>query len=510
MSTLKLQELPASRFESTKALILMHSKQTFLFTIALLAVSVLAFTACDGFLDVNQDPNSPQNAPIEQQLPGLIGEFSHVVVSGWPTTISARFSQQTSSNGTQYYYNLDRYQLGQPWFTWNGLWDPSYIDIMKNARGLSQQAQERGAANYTGISKLIYAMNMAYITDGWGSVPFSEAFNPSNTTPVYDAQENIYPEILTLVDEAISALEQDHPLTPGNGDLLYGGDMNKWIKMAYTVKARLLMRLSEAPNTNSEDQANQVLQALQNGFTSNADDAHFQYVDEPGGRNPWYRVQDDLTYHQMSAHHIDLLKSLNDPRLSIQAEPAEAYLPEDTVYVGHESGAAAVGIDSISAIGNAYTNPAAPGRWITYAEAKFIEAEAHLILGNIGQADAAYREGIRANMEKYGVSGDEIDAYVASRPSLSSSSNARRDILTQKYIANFLTAEPWNDWRRVGYPELEPAEQPAVDGIPVRYAWPGSELANNMDNLEATGLPTDRTVMLEPVWWDTTPSPGVQ
>lgn len=489
-------------------MIVMSGKQTAFLTIAFLAVSMLVVTGCDGFLDVNEDPNSPQNAPIEQQLPGLIGEFSHQVVSGWPTTLSARFSQQTSSNGTNYYYNLDRYQLGQPWFTWNGLWNPSYIDIMKNARGLIDQADERGASNFTGIARLIYAWNLSYVTDGWGTVPFSEAFDPTNTTPKYDAQENIYPEILNLVDEAIADLEEGHPLTPDSEDLLYGGEMNKWVKMAYTFKARLLIRLSEAPDNQKQQRAQQALQALQNGFESNADDAEFQYVDEPDGRNPWYRVHNGLEYHQMAAHHVDLLKSMDDPRLSIQAEPAEAFLPEETAYVGHPSGAENTGIDSVSAIGMAYAGPAVPGRWITYAEAKFLEAEAHLILGSPGDADAAYRAGIRANMEKYGVDDGDIDAYLADRPSLSNSANALRDVITQKYIANFLTAEPWNDWRRTGYPELEPAEQPSIEGIPVRYAWPGSELANNLDNVKATGLPTDRAVMLERVWWDTTPSPG--
>lgn len=483
-------------------------KQTSFLAIALLTVAVLGLTACDGFLDVNEDPNSPQNAPIEQQLPGLIGEFSHVVVSGWPTTLSARFSQQTSSNGTNYYYNLDRYQLGQPWFTWNGLWNPSYIDIMKNARALIDQAKERGASNYSGIAKLIFAWNLSYVTDGWGTVPYSEAFDPSNTTPKYDSQESIYPEIFRLIDEAIADLEKGHTLTPGSEDLLYGGDMNKWIKVAYTLKARLKIRLSEAPDNQKQQRANQALQALQNGFGSNADDAEFQYVDKPGGRNPWYRVHNGLEYHQMASHHINLLKSLDDPRLSIQAEPVEAFFPEDTVYVGHPSGGQSTGIDSVSAIGLAYSGPAVPGRWITYAEAKFIEAEAHLLLDDLGAADAAYREGIRANMEKYGVDGGEIDAYLADRPSLTTSENPLRDLIRQKYIATFLTAEPWNDWRRTGYPKLDPAKQASIEGMPVRYAWPGSELANNLDNVKATGLPTDRNAMLERVWWDTTPSPG--
>lgn len=471
-----------------------------------LATIVLTLAACsDSFLSsAREDPNSPQEAPIDMQLPGLIGEFGFGVVNGWPTILSARFTQQTSSNGSPYFYNLDRYQLGQPWFTWNDPWGRSYVDIMKNARLLAEQAQEEDAPHYAGIARLIYAWNLSYVTDGWGDVPLSEAFDPSNTTPVYDAQEEVYSEIFSLLDQAIAEMEEQDPRTPGAEDLLYGGDMDKWVRAAYTLKARLKLRLTEAPGHDASQQAQEALDALSNGFQSNADDADFQYVDEQGSRNPWYRVRDEVTHHQMAAFHIDLLQSLDDPRLSIQAEPAEAYLPDQEVYVGHESGAEGVGEDSVSAIGAAYTAPDAPGTWISYAEAKFIEAEAHLIQGSLGEANMAYREGIQANMEKYGVSDSEIDNYLDGRPSLEDSADPLRDLITQKYIANFLTAEPWNDWRRTGYPELEPAEQAAIEGIPVRYAWPSSELSNNLDNLEASGLPLDRQVMLEPVWWDTT------
>jgi hypothetical protein len=482
--------------------------------IAVLILIATALTpgACDaGFLsDARENPNSPQEAPVEMQLPGLIGEFSFGVVSGWPTILSARFTQQTSSNGSPYYYNLDRYQLGQPWFTWDDPWTRSYTDIMKNARRIIEQAQEEEAPHYAGIARLIYVWSLSYVTDGWGDVPLREAFEPTNTTPAYDPQEEVYGEIFSQLDEAIAELEEDHPLSPGSDDLLYEGNMDKWVKAAYTLKARLLMRLTEAPGHDAADQAQQALQALQNGFQSSADDAEFQHVDEQGSRNPWYRVRDELDHHQMAAQHIDLLKSLDDPRLSVQAEPADAYLPEQEAYIGHESGTEGLGVDSVSTIGLAYTAPDAPGRWITYAEAKFIGAEAHQILGDLETADEAYREGIRVNMRKYGIASDEIDAYLDTRPSLTESGNPLRDIITQKYIANFLTAEPWNDWRRTGYPELEPAEQAAIDGIPVRYAWPASELSNNMDNIEASGLPTDRNVMLHRVWWDTTPSPGAQ
>jgi hypothetical protein len=173
----------------------------------------------------------------------------------------------------------------------------------------------------------------------------------------------------------------------------------------------------------------------------------------------------------------------------------------DIVYRGHKNGAASEVDSTMSQVGHFFSNEDAPLNWASYADAKFLEAEARLIVGGAAAADAPYREAIRANMEKWGVAAGEIDAYLAARPSLTQVANPLEEIITQKYIANYLKVDPWNDWRRTGYPLLEIVEDAVLPGIPQRIRTPGSELSNNSENVRETGIDIGLDGMVAKVWW---------
>lgn len=63
------------------------------------------------------------------------------------------------------------------------------------------------------------------MTNDYGAIPFSKAFDPSDTSPAYDQQKTIYPQLLKLLDDAIAALNKGGTRSLGSTDLLYGGDM---------------------------------------------------------------------------------------------------------------------------------------------------------------------------------------------------------------------------------------------------------------------------------------------
>src|SRR5699024_5260768 len=111
-----------------------------------------------------------------------------------------------------------------------------------------------------------------------------------------------------------------------------------------------------------------------------------------------------------------------------------------------------------------------------------------------------------ASMDKLQVGDAAAAAYIAALPGLAASGNPLEEIITQKYIANFLKFEPYNDWRRTGYPEIEPVtNNPRTPSgtIPVRFPYPDSELQNNAGNVSATGVPGGFPALEVPVWWDT-------
>jgi hypothetical protein len=258
--------------------------------------------------------------------------------------------------------------------------------------------------------------------------------------------------------------------------------------------------------------ANQALDALAGAFTSNADDADFTYPGGDDARNPLWMFQDQRNTFVAANYIIELLKSRNDPRLPVMFTPivydsargTNRYLATTERYVGHANGTSPLADSTVSWVGPFFSAEDAPLNLASYSDQKFTEAEARLIVTGAAAADAPYREGIRANMEKLGVSSGDIDAYLAARPDLGTmaADTALKAIITEKYITNFLKVEPWNDWRRTGYPNFpSPVPQAMLPNVPQRVRTPGSELSNNINSVTATGIPLGLDGMNTKVWW---------
>lgn len=475
--------------------------------------------ACEDFLDVNDDPTSPEEAPEDLQLSGILGSFSYQVIGNEPARTTNQWVQQLSWTG--FVPSSDNYDFNES--DPNNFWNATYSEVLNNAIQMQELAEENENNSYAGIAKVIQAWSFAILTDLFNEIPYNEAFDPlpeGTSTPAYDSQEFIYSEVFRLLEEAVADFQaEDLSLSPGADDLLYGGDIERWERLAHTLLARYHMRLSTAPGHTAEEQAENALTALENGFASNADDADFQYFDNDGEENPWYQFAIDGkwdTRDQLSAHYIDLLEDLDDPRLPIQVRPVGAvdsdgvvadFDPDDDPeYTGNVNGEEGGGASNFSSIGEFYSAPDATLNWISYAEALFIEAEATLITNGALAAQPIYEEAITASMEKLGIEEGDIDEYILTLPVLAVSGDPLEEIITQKYIANFLSLENYNDWRRTGYPELEPAVDAVTPSgeIPVRYPYPNSEYSNNAENVAETGIPIGYEALEIPVWWDTT------
>jgi hypothetical protein len=471
------------------------------FRVAPAALLLWAAAGCSDFLDVNDNPNAPEHAAYDLTLPAVITGFGHSVLTGAATLWGAEWTQQFSYNGeTRSYSEIHRYEVTSINTEWP--WAAAFSTVMKEARNIMREAEEQEAWAAYGIAKFLFAWSYSYVTDMWGPVPYRQAFDTSIRDPEYDDQQTVYAGVHELLEEAIADMQRQSAKVPGANDLLFGGNMTRWVKLARTVQAQLHLRLAYAPGENRTGRAQSALNALQQGIASNADDADFAYPGKQAGwRQPWWTFE-QLNQLVASEHYVELLRGLNDPRLPITIRPTRwDSVRGQIVYRGHRNGQPGEQDSTISRINSYFSADSATLSWVSYAHAKFIEAEARLILGDRGAADVAYRAGIRANMEKMKVPAAAITAYLAARPSLTTVANPLEEIITQKYIANFLKAEVWNDWRRTGYPRLEVVEGAMISGIPQRLRAPASELAANADNVAATGISIGLDGMLTKVWW---------
>jgi hypothetical protein len=459
----------------------------------------LPLVACDSFLDVNTNPNAPESAPPDVTLGAVLANFGNGVIGGWPAKMSAEWMQQISVNSNDRgLARYDRYEMRPEDSAL--LWDVVYTRVLNESRNIMDTAAPREDWGYHAPAKIIYAWTLAVATDVWGPIPHTQALDPAVSRPAYDDQKTVYEAVLRMLGEAAEELQR--PVFPSRvpraNDLLFGGEMYRWLQLSHVLQAQAHLRLAYAPGENRQQRAQQALAALQQGFRTNLDDADFRYPTTVAGRNmhPWSTLR-TVPNFKVSDYYVTLLQSRSDPRLNLTANAAAG-----NVRRGHRNGDPAGPDANFSNVANLFANDTL-WNWKSFAEAKFMEAEAQLITSGAAAADAAYRAGIRANMQKMRVAEAAINTYINARPNLATVANPLQEIMREKFIANFLKFEAWADWRRTGFPQLTPVPGAVTSGIPQRFPWPASELRINAASVQATGIPAGLPGMNTPVWWAT-------
>jgi hypothetical protein len=69
-----------------------------------------------------------------------------------------------------------------------------------------------------------------------------------------------------------------------------------------------------------------------------------------------------------------------------------------------------------------------------------------------------------------------------------------KTIIGEKYIADFLSLEVYNDWRRTGYPALSVVQNAFKPYIPQRFPYPSQEITSNPQPQQSIATSTK-------VWW---------
>ncbi len=442
--------------------------------------------ACDKYLDVNEDPTRVHDANLELLLPTAIISLSMAhYYSGYRTS----FMSHQAINYAGYSRE----------FTNSQLWSKIYLEGINNIHVLVETALTPGeeyAPTYAGIGKIIEANYLSILTDTWENIPYSEALQGSKIIrPSYDTQEQVYSEIQRLLDESLVLLrDNDSPFRPQEDDMVYSGDLDKWVRLAHALKARYMLHLSK-----KTIDWNALFLEIDEGFTSNNDNFLLNHT---GTRdiNPWTaqsRPLEGVQQFYISSYFVNLMNgtlyNIWDPRLPIIATLQSG----QTEYHGTDlfepwSGTVDFDIDSW------YGRLDAPSLMMTYSELKFIEAEAALHVNDTQRATAAYFEGIDSNMDMLGVAEEDKIAYL-NAPEISTVD--MEHIMTQKFLALFLHHEIWTDMRRLDFDPtiFKGFEEPDINGqnTPAQRAlYPKSERMHNFDNVTA-----NQKGFAEPMWF---------
>lgn len=454
----------------------------------IIALATVAFLGSCGKLVEGYDvsPNSPTSATPSLLLSTIeVASFMHH--SGQLARQSAILTQQMA--GTQFQFEeFATYTIleGDNQNEFNSL----YNGAMLNCKLLVERA---GAENprYQGIARVLWAMNLGIVTDLWGDAANREALNglTGEYNPSYDSQETIYGDLQSMLDQAIvdlSKADGENTILPSTDDFIFGGDADKWLITAHVLKARYHNRLSKRDPAGSATRALASITAAEAAGLDATFSCDAIFGTNGNELNQWHGFElSRADYMKGGKHFVDMLNTMNDPRLS-------QYFAQDDN--GAYSGTASNSSDiTTSAIGSFFAQANSKSPMVTYHEAMFIKAEASLRSNQPGPAATAHNEGVSASLTK--VTGSANAAYMTNYGSETSSSITLEKIMTQKYIAMFTQIEVYNDWRRTGFPTLTPNPDGVVAGIPRRLPTP---LDERLYNLNATVVSN----VLTPVWWD--------
>lgn len=347
--------------------------------------------------------------------------------------------------------------------------------------------------------------------------------------PKYDTQKTVFLGILNELDQANQLFADG---TDFAGDPIYAGKVDNWRRLTNSFELHVLLNLYKKTG----DVDLKVIERFKDIVVNRPlmrdykDNFALAYNATAGQNYPWSDVPAGSgnsfvksNYTMLSNNLLDPLKTLKDRRLFYFAKPSPVKITagldqsDYNAYVGVEPSDAFTALQTVrvnknySDLNNRYVQlvNAEPVSVFSYWDLQFALSEA-TVRGWISgtSAQSYYAAGIINSMKFIVANTPDLadyhhnmkmdDAYINAFPSsagvaLSGSAEQQiAQILTEKYVSNFLQGSKFLSWfenRRTGYPvfKLNPQSNLNIpsSNFPVRWLYPDAELNYNSVNVSA-------------------------
>lgn len=474
-------------------------KKIYLYTIS----SALIFlgAGCNkikDFGDVNNNPGATVTpipsallSAVEAGLGGYASTGTEAISGGQ----YAQYFTETQYSGTSLY------NLPQNSFTGN------YGGNLNNLQIIVRLNPNKNMVN---VAKILQQYIFWVVTDSWGDVPYSEALQGSaNILPKYDTQEDIYKGMLTTLTTAINSFDS----SPISGDLIYGGDVASWKRMANSLKLLIAVQMSKVSSVASLASA-AAKEAVASGVIIGKDQNFV--IKYPGSsyKSPWWNLYNGRKDFAESKTLTDYTASTNDARQAAFGGESEQPGNLNTSSVGVPYGLARLAVTAFTD-----ANP----KWarvlrgdfrletgtvvlISAAETWLARAEA----ANLGWVSESvsddFHKGLTESFAQWGVGSVpesfESQFKITAGPSIDNIKN----LSIQRWVASYPDGHmAWNIWRKSDYPKLIPAPDAtnASKQIVRRFVYSTTEYSTNSASVNAAvARLSGGDTQDSRVWWD--------
>lgn len=484
----------------------MRKKINIAWVFTLVSAIILMGSCKKSDFDINSpNPNQPSTVPPNYVLSAALsssatlmlggdGDFANGWMGYWAT-----YGEQSPAV-LSYNITSDSYA---------GNWDDAYV-ILENYKFIEDQSTESAKAYFSAIAKIMKVFHFQRLVDLYNNIPYNDALIATNSFPKFDEAGTIYKDLVLKLDSAVDIIKSANVLTvesPGSNDVMFQGDMDKWVKFAHTLKLKILMRQTETSGGPAYIQSN-LTGLVANDFLGAGEDAGIN----PGYSNSSEEQQSPLWrdvgyntdgspngghfYNRANSYAVNFYKSTNDTqRIRKFYEENRAGIIKGRAFGSSDVGQ---GNDVISGFGSGIlTAPTMDAFILPAFESLFLQAEAAQRGFIPGDPSALFKEAVTESFRILGVTDFENAARIfysqaSDKVNIDVSSNKIKTIILQKWAAlnAYDPLESYSDWRRLGIPaDLPVSEYPGTTAphIPFRLLYPTSEYHYNATNVNDQG-----------------------
>jgi hypothetical protein len=456
----------------------------------LIATLVVSASSCKkDFLELATNPNAPISTTPKLALTGALKTTADITNGGGYTMYANWVGYLSWSTSYQANVALLSYQITSATYD---VWTPLYINIA-NYNALYKSTSE---PYFQAIAEIMTVFDYEALVDNYNNVAYNDALQGTGMlNPSYQTGSEIYDKLVIRIDAAIKQIQAGQaaavePALPGTADIMYGGDMTKWLKFANTIKLRLAIRQSNvAAKTAALKTAVQATQSI-------------GYIDEtsPASVNPGYLNNDanggqqsplwrnygttqnggataNKNQYQANSYGAARLTENGDTR------GYKVYTTTNNAISATPFGSTTVPAVAPSKVGpGLLQSPTMAAIIMSPSESLFLQAEG-LQFGYISDGSKTsaatpallYAAGITASFNYLGVSADAAN-YITQNPYPTGGTPAQQQeaIINEKWksLAIYGAFEAFNELRRTGYPK----------DIPLSV-YPGANPPNNVSRI---------------------------
>ena len=434
-----------------------------------LSLSLIFITSCEDILEgINDNPNDIIVSDVEERL-FLTGiQLANVQLNcGHLNRIGGMYSGQLIGYSSLY-SNIYGFSLSTA--ESNSEWGYIYVNIMSNTRHIINNSNNQ---LLVGIAKVIEAHALGTGASLFGDIPYSEAGNLEISDPIFDSQLDVYRDVITLLDNAISDLN-----SVGTGsiseDIYFGGEKAKWIAAAYTLKARFYLHQKDYSN---------AFTAAQNGISSADGDMVYNPPGNAGSgdRNLFWTILE-------GSRSGDIGNSDQGESYLIQMLDASNTLSRNNSKTDETARKGFYTIDSSGGVANkGIIEETQPQNMVTFFENELILAECAARNGNLSDG-LPYLNNVRAWMNTGGHlnSNFQSEAYsylpynaadfasggIENTDAIDSKTAFLREVIEERYVSGFGMHMPYNDSRRLRKSDTNIAVPYVLFDGPQSGPWP--------------------------------------